>query len=856
MRELSEDQVTERLQELFRENTGRRHLVFWFDDQAEFEEDVEGMMAALPNVKLIRLTGIRQSDEETLPTNQFKVKYTLEAEKDQDFLIYAPFKRPEPRISHLEDMILYSPIFKADKISLVMSAMGISDDWRPLLEAHSAFFSTKDRRQKFMDMKLERPSRTSILLSMLAVITKNELPKFDKILTTVLSGGLSDNEWLKEFEKYNLAEDFWEFCNIHYGYERENPNLRDLALTFFVTSTGNKIHCEPPAAWKYWYLPSKGTNMASYLDDLMNNKETSELFDTLSDQTAAGLTNLAALKDIPPEMLIDCEYFRGIDTILMKWIEGRLLAEDTAAKMGTYTIPELCSRRKDTHFNEEVKYNYEAYAQAWIVLGAAHFHPEDTLASIAKEYTENYFQIDQAYRKFYMAYDRISQNASAGNLQEQPEDLRNLVENIYTKDYLGRLLPAWNDALMKEGSFGDLPKQIYFYSNNLKSEKEKIVVFISDGLRYEVGREVFEKLSEDAKAEVKIDYMVATLPCYTRLGMEALLPHQKLELYGEGSAMQERVDGTVAIGKAQRRRVLMDAQPASECLDYDELMSMNTFEQRNKLKGKQIVYIYHDSIDVVGEHDPTGVFPGCRDAVNDLVSLIRKLGKGANVYRFLITSDHGFLYKRDGFDESEKIGGVTNSEHIVKRRYILADKPVEDYGICHMKIKDILPGNENDPKIVSFPRGLSVFKTSGGLSYVHGGSSPQELLIPLISVKMARGKSKETYAGISAISNEVYVHNREMPVILLQNQPVGGEILEGSYAIFYADPHGEPVSDIVYVKADSKEETVEGRMKTISVHIKEIEFDTSEIYTLKIVNQKTGETVQENPVHIDIAYDG
>ena len=111
---------------------------------------MEGMMAALPNVKLIRLTGIRQSDEETLPTNQFKVKYTLEAEKDQDFLIYAPFKRPEPRISHLEDMILYSPIFKADKISLVMSAMGISDDWRPLLEAHSAFFSTKDRRHSWI----------------------------------------------------------------------------------------------------------------------------------------------------------------------------------------------------------------------------------------------------------------------------------------------------------------------------------------------------------------------------------------------------------------------------------------------------------------------------------------------------------------------------------------------------------------------------------------------------------------------------------------------------------------------------------------------------------------------------------
>lgn len=863
MRELSEDQVTERLQELFREDTGRRHLVFWFDDQAEFRDDVDGIMTALPGVKLLKLTGekvtilnaMQQPEEKYDLKNQFKVKYIMETEKDQDFLIYAPFKRPEPKESHLEDMILYSPVFKADKISLVMQAMNISDDWRPLLEEHSAFFASKERRQKFMDMKPEKTSRDTILLSMMAVITKNEVPKFDKILTTVISGDLTENEWLGEFGKFGLIDAFWEFCKFNFDYEKEKPDLRDFLLSCFVTAASFGIHGELPAHWKHWYLPSKGTNIRAYLSDLMHNSMTSDLFDTLSDQAEAGLDHLSALADLSVDMLADCQYFRGIDRILMKWVEERLLAEDTEAKLRNYTLPDLCRMRGTTHFGRYVKDTYETYIQAWIVLGAAHFQPEKTLAEIAKSYTEKDFLIDQAYRNFYLAYDRISSNAPVGKLQEQPENLQNLVENIYTKDFMGRLLPAWNDALMKEGSFGDLPKQIYFYSNNLKSEKEKIVVFISDALRYEVGREIADKLSEDAKAEVKMDYMVATLPSYTRLGMEALLPHQKLELHGQGTSLQEWVDGTFAIGMGQRMRVLNTARADSACFDYDALKKLTIHELRAQIKGKQIIYVYHDSIDVAGEHDPAEVFKGCRDAVTDLVSSIQKLGKGANVYRFLITADHGFLFKRDGFAESEKIGGVTNADHVVKRRYILADKPVEGLGICHMKIRDILPGNDDDPKVVSFPRSLNVFKTSGNLNYVHGGSSPQELLIPLISVKMARGKTEEIYAGLAFLGNASTL-NRKVTLPFLQNQAVTAEIKEGAYEILYTDKNGEPISDTAVIKTDSREESLDSRQKTATLHIKEIELDKNQIYYLKVINKKTGETEQEFPAHIDIAYDG
>ena len=50
-----------------------------------------------------------------------------------------------------------------------------------------------------------------------------------------------------------------------------------------------------------------------------------------------------------------------------------------------------------------------------------------------------------------------------------------------------------------------------------------------------------------------------------------------------------------------------------------------------------------------------------------------------------------------------------------------------------------LLGND-DAKFVSFPVGNSVFKLSGGgQNYVYGGSFPQEMLIPVLDIKMEKG---------------------------------------------------------------------------------------------------------------------
>ena len=119
-------QIIDRLNAEFAGDT--RKLVFWYDDKAEFEEDMPGV--TLENAEVYYL----QRD------NQFYTKYFLErVDTETNYLIYAPFPKPEVVDNHLEDTLLYSKRFFADRASLLSVDLGIDEKYRPLIEKHIKF---------------------------------------------------------------------------------------------------------------------------------------------------------------------------------------------------------------------------------------------------------------------------------------------------------------------------------------------------------------------------------------------------------------------------------------------------------------------------------------------------------------------------------------------------------------------------------------------------------------------------------------------------------------------------------------------------------------------------------------------
>ena len=95
--------------------------------------------------------------------------------------------------------------------------------------------------------------------------------------------------------------------------------------------------------------------------------------------------------------------------------------------------------------------------------------------------------LDYEYRRFYSAYDKIEDTTAF-------EPLRDLVENIYTNEYLETLLPEWNSAMQEPDAFTQLPLQRDFYACNLKNAKERTVIIISDAMRYDESTETYRRL--------------------------------------------------------------------------------------------------------------------------------------------------------------------------------------------------------------------------------------------------------------------------------------------------------------------------------------------------------------------------
>ena len=92
MAELNLKQIIDRLNTEFVGDT--RKLVFWYDDKAEFAEDMDSV--ELQNAKVYRLE----------QNNQFYTKYFLERQNTEtNNLIYDPFPKPEVKDNHLEDTI-------------------------------------------------------------------------------------------------------------------------------------------------------------------------------------------------------------------------------------------------------------------------------------------------------------------------------------------------------------------------------------------------------------------------------------------------------------------------------------------------------------------------------------------------------------------------------------------------------------------------------------------------------------------------------------------------------------------------------------------------------------------------------
>ena len=200
---------------------------FWYDDNGEFVEDMQNV--ELDNAKVYFLQ----------PDNQFATKLFLERQDTTtNYLIYAPFPKPDVRDNHLEDTLLYSKRFFADRASLLRWIWALTRSISPSSKSTSSSLPTKERTQRFYDLEIENFNEENIITGLLSAICRTRTCSFEEVIRVMLTDGeLADNKFLSEVEKYGLLDDFWKLCEQHFGYTDVKPTLEKLIVTMFVTYT-------------------------------------------------------------------------------------------------------------------------------------------------------------------------------------------------------------------------------------------------------------------------------------------------------------------------------------------------------------------------------------------------------------------------------------------------------------------------------------------------------------------------------------------------------------------------------------------------------------------------------------------
>ena len=802
-----------------------RKIVFWYDDDAAYAEEIDQIELAGDN-KVIKLTG----------SNNFATKLLLEHQDlKTNYLVYAPFARPEDKENSLVDIFYYSEHFYSDKLIQLMGELNIPLECQDEVKLYKKFWAGNNL-QKFKSLEIETYTNESIDLGILCVLAGVKTLSFEEMLRKTILAGLTDNSIMKKLETQKIDHVFWRFCEKQYGYKDSNPTIQKFLVTMLVTYMDAQMNGNEPKTWKT-FVSAKKNDAVVFIKNLMNNDESKEFYDGFASKAAAELNVVGLITQIPLADVVSSDALKEFDDNIIDWIAAKLEEQMLDEKISGMTIPEICETRSKSgyHFSTVYREKYQMLIAAYHVLKEVSLHRyQSTIKESVEDYVGGTYMIDTYYRKFYYYLDRIGMDTNI-------EKIRDLVENMYTNKYLTDFANKWNQSLTDEeyDAYTEI-RQEEFFSHFVRpfmneSGGGRVVVIISDGMRYECARELLDNLELDEKCDAKIDHMLSVLPSETTLGMASLLPNKAIKVDGN---LDIFVDGLhCGNSTAERQKILQAAVPKSACYEFDSVMQAKKVEIREMFQDKDLVYIYQNQIDQRGEgmRSDNEVFNACQEAIEEIQTMIRRLTGYISNTRYLITADHGFIYKRDKLPESDKIKMEKITASFKNKRYLLSDEPILNDALVSRCMAYL---SKMNTIFVTTPIGADIIKMpGGGQNYVHGGSSLQEMVVPVIKVNTFKGKQDTGLVNVELSSFHHRVTNIEVKLDFMQMEAVTDTVKPRRLQAFFVDADGAKISFPVPITANIKSADAKDRLIQEKFTLKSGRYSRDQEYFLVIADQ-------------------
>ncbi|WP_088049433.1 BREX-1 system phosphatase PglZ type A [Virgibacillus dakarensis] len=782
-------------------NGRKRHIVFWYDEEGEFVSDIDDIH--LDHVRVWKV-----SDR-----NLFATKYELEKnDPSSHFLLYFNRPKPSPHEDWLYDLYKVGQEFATDKLTVIMRELGITDNGlKEIFRKYKAFFNNKSRLQVFYKYPVTAYTEEAIDITVLAALCKSATNTIDDIIRNLMRKEKEgDHTVWDNIQKYGDETTFWLLVERYYGYTLPEKSLQSL-LTFLVLTylVQQSNAMDLPDSWEP-YVSNRPTNVIVFMDQWMNHQDEREVFNQLAKSVAYNAQAASYTEKWDVHHMVEMDAFPLFDEKVIDYLVKQLM--DNLKHYDHYL--EMIATRRRLHWYPEYRNEYEALYQAVQLQKHMekldHFIPEQSSSQMFQAYVNDYYRIDTAYRKFYVAYDQVVE-------KERLYPLREKVENIYGNHFIAELAMKWagskERATDQTWPIPGIPQQNDFYHHSVQgylANDERIFVIISDALRYEVANELTDALNNGRRATAKLTAMQSVLPSYTALGMAALLPHKQVSYTDDGKVI---LDGVHAAGTANRNQILQNITPDALAIQYQDIVSMNRNDLRQTLYGKKVIYVYHNVIDARGDNSDTEmeVFQAAEEAIDDILALVNRLVNTVSASNILITADHGFIYQRDRLEKSQKLPDKPENTIITSRRFSISkqQEPVEGTLTYSMD----LSLQQDKPLFVTVPKGINRFSIQGsGANYVHGGAMLQEIVVPLITFKNDRSKSSAN--AVSKVDVKLTTPTRKITntvtyLEFFQMDKVAEKMLPRRLKLYFVDEAGNRISNenIIIAETTSSQAT-------------------------------------------------
>ena len=416
------------------------------------------------------------------------------------------------------------------------------------------------------------------------------------------------------------------------------------------------------------------------------------------------------------ESLLDFDVFPIIDELWLREVLNSVAPDGSNFREKAHRIGEIAERRKNLFWAKNG--------------GASYWEPMSMASRLflssreAKKSAEKFSKPDEFIDEYtkengWGEIDLIALGLASQSQILNPDEQTRLLLPAWREygNYLNKVNQSFGEAVQRESW---KPNQYEFWKRYAK--KGKSAIFFVDALRYDLTRRIISLLPKN-EFEVSLEILKGLLPSVTEIGMSALLPgvEQELKIEVEDDQLKVFLEGQ-EVGSQQKRFKWLEEKIGG----HGKVVQLGEVRDTD-LKNIELLVVTSREIDKLGtfvsDIYPQG-FLGIVKQISQMICYLRDQG----FEYFLVTSDHGFLFIPTEI-QPNRIEAAQSK--ICRRRFAIGGSQKS----CFVTKADEV--GLNGTEILCFPIGLTVFSLPGETgTFLHGGLSLQECLIPVLKAKV------------------------------------------------------------------------------------------------------------------------